>query len=107
MSSDKDNSSNTSNFANSAEEIPEFQLEEEIGLAGNMQTQHFLCDENHKVDKTITQKPKKDFASLITAIRIAKWFAKANGFTAHNKSLYVSQDTVISNLFIKKISSTL
>ena len=101
MSLDKDNSCNTSNFANIAEEIPEFQLDEEIALAGNMQTQHSLCDENHKVDETITKKTKNDFASLITAIRIAKWFAKANGFTAHNKSLYVSQDTVVWKIFIE------
>ena len=105
MPLDKGNSSNTSAFGNIAEEIPEFQLDEEIGSAGNMQTQHSLCDENHKVDEPITKKPKTEFAGLITAIRIAKWFARANGFTAHNKSLYVSQDTVISNNFIKDINN--
>ena len=35
------------------------------------------------------------FSSLVTAIRVAKWMARAYGYTPECKSLFTSQDKVI------------
>ena len=82
-------------FISEKDVIPEFGLDEENGEVEKNQTQHLFSSENqNSVDcpnpKTITK-----FGSLVTAIRIAKWYAKANGYTSQNRSLYVSQDKVI------------
>ena len=40
-------------------------------------------------------RPKSSgFGSIVTAIRIAKWMAKAYGYAQQKKSLYAPQDTV-------------
>ena len=73
-------------------EVPEFQVDGENESVMNKD----LADNNASRDKKVSvEKPKSGFASLVTAIRIAKWVARANGFTSKNKSLYVSQDKVI------------
>ena len=36
----------------------------------------------------------RGFSSIVTAIRVAKWMAKAYGFTSKQKSLYIPQDQV-------------
>ena len=73
-------------------EAPEFQVDGENESLINKD----LADSNvSEDDKVSVEKPKSRFASLVTAIRIAKWVARANGFTSKNKSLYVSQDKVL------------
>jgi hypothetical protein len=76
-------------------EVPEFQVDGESEDAMN-----FGCNESHIDYKVSGEKRTTGFASLVTAIRIAKWVARANGFTSKNKSLYVSQDKVIEKRFV-------
>ena len=46
-------------------------------------------------------RPKSGFGSVVTAIRIARWMAKAYGYASQKKSLYVPQDSVINTqLFV-------
>ena len=83
-------------------EIPEFEEDEE-----NEDTMIEGLDEqgsNQLEDKILGEKTRPVFQSrvnkVLTAIRIAKWFARANGYTSENKSLYVSQDTVIKAHYV-------
>ena len=75
--------------------IPEFGLDEENSEVEQNQTQHLVPSENQDSDDRYIPKTMTKFGSLVTAIRIAKWYAKANGYTSQNRSLYVSQDKVI------------
>ena len=81
-------------------EVPEFQIDGENEDAVDKDFVDFECNEYHIDNKVSGEKSKTGFTSLVTAIRIAKWFARANGFTTKNKSLYVSQDKVIENSYV-------
>ena len=87
---------NASAFISKKDVIPEFGLDEENGEVEQNQTQRLFSSENQNSDDRTIPKTMTKFGSLVTAIRIAKWYAKANGYTSHNRSLYVSQDKVIS-----------
>ena len=39
------------------------------------------------------------FSAMVTAINVAKWMARAYGYSSRNKSLFVSQDKVCSIFF--------
>ena len=91
-----DRGKNVSAFISEKDVIPEFGLDEENGEVEQNQTQHLFSSENQTSDDRSTPKTMTKFGSLVTAIRIAKWYAKANGYTSQNRSLYVSQDKVIS-----------
>ena len=43
------------------------------------------------------EKKSASFSSIVTAIRVAKWMAKAYGYTSKQKSLFISQDKVNYN----------
>ena len=79
-------------------EIPEFEEDgenEDTMIEGVNEQRGYQLD-----DRIIGERTRPVFASLVTAIRIAKWFARANGFTSKNKSLYVSQDMVIETHYV-------
>ena len=80
---------------NKIDVIPEFGLDEENGEVEQTQTLSAFSSEDHNVNDYPITKSMTKFGSLVTAIRIAKWYAKANGYTSQNRSLYVSQDKVI------------
>ena len=40
------------------------------------------------------EKKSASFSSIVTAIRVAKWMAKAYGYTSKQKSLFIPQDKV-------------
>ena len=40
------------------------------------------------------EKKRQAFSSIVTAIRVAKWMAKAYGYTSKQKSLFIPQDQV-------------
>ena len=40
------------------------------------------------------EKKSASFSSIVSAIRVAKWMAKAYGYTSKQKSLFISQDKV-------------
>ena len=43
---------------------------------------------------------KKGFFHVVTAIRIARWMARAYGYASQKKALYVPQDKVLRCQFI-------
>ena len=91
-----DGGKNAGAFISEKDVIPEFGLDEENGEVEQNQTQRLFSSENQNSDDRPIPKTMTKFGSLVTAIRIAKWYAKANGYTSQNRSLYVSQDKVIS-----------
>ena len=78
-------------------DIPEFRTDNEESICIKIDT---IDDAEPKKRPTILStsslsRPKSsNFGSIITAIRIAKWMAKAYGFASQKKSLYAPQDTV-------------
>lgn len=44
---------------------------------------------------TSQESAKSGFASVVTAIRIARWMARAYGYASQKKALYVPQDQVL------------
>ena len=54
------------------------------------------AESSSQTTKLIEEGPSKSrgFSSIVTAIRVAKWMAKAYGYTSKQKSLFVSQDKV-------------
>ena len=54
------------------------------------------AESSSQTTKLIEESPSKSrgFSSIVTAIRVAKWMAKAYGYTSKQKSLFVSQDKV-------------
>ena len=51
--------------------------------------------------RTISEESPKSvgFSSVVTAIRVAKWMAKAYGFTSQCKSSFTSQDIIHKQVF--------
>ena len=90
-----DGGRNSVAFISEKDVIPEFGLDEENSEVEQNLTQHLVSSENQNSDDRHIPKAMTKFGSLVTAIRIAKWYAKANGYTSQNRSLYVSQDKVI------------
>ena len=58
----------------------------------------FRYDVRSNLDRTASEVSTKSitFSSVITAINVAKWMARAYGYSSHNKSLFVSQEKVCS-----------
>ena len=83
--------------ADDAIEVPEFRPDSvtiKIDYINDSESSNHLG-----LDK-ISSGRRKSFGSVVTAVRIAKWMARAYGYAADKKSLYISQDLVISkNLF--------
>ena len=54
------------------------------------------AESSSQTTKLIGEGPSKSrgFSSIVTAIRVAKWMAKAYGYTTKQKSLFISQDKV-------------
>ena len=57
------------------------------------------ADSSTERKRTISEESPKSvksvgFSSVITAIRVAKWMAKAYGFTSRCKSSFTSQDII-------------
>ena len=54
------------------------------------------AESSSQTRKLIEDVPSKSrgFSSIVTAIRVAKWMAKAYGYTSKQKSLFISQDKV-------------
>ena len=82
-------------------EVPEFRTDENDSLSIKSENVNDSESNNHLGLKKMTadRRPSR-FGSVVSAIRIAKWMARAYGYASQKKSLYVSQDVVISeNLF--------
>ena len=64
----------------------------------------FRYDVGSSLDRTISEVSTKSitFSSVITAINVAKWMARAYGYSSRKKSLYVSQEKVCSIFICKR-----
>ena len=64
------------------------------------------CDDDttfrYEVDSSLTRTASEgstksiSFSAMVTAINVAKWMARAYGYSSRNKSLFTSQDKVCS-----------
>ena len=59
-------------------------------------TSAYGAESSSPMRKITSEGPSKSrgFSSIVTAIRVAKWMAKAYGFTSKQKSLFIPQDQV-------------
>ena len=77
------------------DDIPEFRTDDESIVVRIDKIDDNESDEVTNNNNCSSMRPKSGFGSLVTAIRIAHWMAKAYGYVAEKKSLYAAQDTVI------------
>ena len=78
-------------------DIPEFRTDNDDSYVVKLDK---IDDENESNEQKNdnsgpSSRPKSGFSSLVTAIRVAKWLAKAYGYATQKKLLYAPQDTVI------------
>ena len=81
-------------------DVPEFRTDNDDSYVVKIDK---IDDENESnqqtnVNLSPSNRPKSGFTSLVTAIRVAKWLAKAYGYVTQKKLLYAPQDTVIGYL---------
>ena len=81
-------------------DVPEFRTDNDDSYVVKIDK---IDDENESNEQTNvnlspSSRPKSGFTSLVTAIRVAKWLAKAYGYVTQKKLLYAPQDTVIGYL---------
>ena len=95
-------------------DIPEFRTDDDsVVVKIDKIEEEKESNEQKKSNSSSSERPKSGFTSLVTAIRVAKWLAKAYGYATQKKSLYAPQDTVIDSqekynwikLFCKKFIS--
>ena len=77
-------------------DIPEFRTDDDsvVVKIDNIEEEK-ESNEQMNSNPSSSERPKSGFTSLVTAIRVAKWLAKAYGYATQKKLLYAPQDTVI------------
>ena len=81
-------------------DVPEFETDVENSYIVKIDKieEDMTSNEVKKESSSLSDRPKSGFSSLVTAIRVAKWLAKAYGYATQKKLLYAPQDTVIRGL---------
>ena len=77
-------------------DIPEFRTDDDsvVVKIDNIEEEK-ESNEQMNSNPSSSERPKSGFTSVVTAIRVAKWLAKASGYATQKKLLYAPQDTVI------------
>ena len=78
-------------------DVPEFETDVENSYIVKIDKieEDMTSNEVKNESSSLSDRPKSGFSSLVTAIRVAKWLAKAYGYATQKKLLYAPQDTVI------------
>lgn len=91
-------------------DVPEFETDVESSYIVKIDKieEDMTSNKVKNESSSLSDRPKSGFSSLVTAIRVAKWLAKAYGYATQKKLLYAPQDTVIRGLDLNfNIDSTI